>query len=63
MRTLRPELVDVSILPEDKNIPLIGVFGEDPRSDDLEEFGRKVTKDIIDRMVAITDEMLNELGL
>jgi len=63
MRTLRPELVDVSVLPEDKSIPPIGVYGEDPRSDDLEEFGSKVTKDIIDRMVAITDEMLGKLGL
>ena len=61
MRTLRPELVDVSVLPEDKDIPLIGVYGEDPRADDLEEFGRKVTQDIIDRMVAKTDEMLREL--
>ena len=63
MRTLRPELVDVSILPEDKSVPLIGVYGEDPRSPDLEEFGRKVTQDIIDSMVAKTDEMLKELGL
>jgi len=63
MQTLRPELVDVSVLPEDKNIPPIGVFGEDPRCDDLEEFGRKVTQDIIDRMAAKTDEMLDELGL
>ncbi len=63
MRALRPELVDVSILPEDKSVPLIGVYGEDPRSPDLEEFGRKVTQDIIDSMVAKTDEMLKELGL
>jgi creatinine amidohydrolase len=63
MRTLRPELVDVGVLPEDKNIPLIGVYGEDPRSDDLEEFGRKVTQDIINRMVAKTNEMLKELEL
>jgi len=63
MRTLRPELVDVSVLPKDKSIPPIGVYGEDPRADDLEEFGRKVTQDIIDRMVKITDEMLKELGL
>jgi hypothetical protein len=53
----------VSVLPEDKSIPPIGVYGEDPRADDLEEFGRKVTKDIIDRMVSIADEMLKELGL
>lgn len=63
MRALRPELVDISVLPEDKSIPLIGVHGEDPRSDDLEEFGRKVTQDIINSMVDKTDEMLNELGL
>ncbi len=63
MRTLRPELVDISILPEDKSVSLIGVYGEDPRSADLEEFGRKVTQDIIDRMVDKTDEMLRELGL
>ena len=63
MRTLRPELVDVSVLPVDKSIPPIGVYGEDPRADDLEEFGRKVTQDIIDSMVATTDKMLKELGL
>jgi len=63
MRTLRPELVDVSVLPEDKSIPLIGIYGEDPRSDDLEEFGKKVTQDIINSMVDKTDEMLKELGL
>ena len=63
MRTLRPELVDISVLPEDKSIPPIGVYGEDPRADDLEEFGQKVTRDIIDRMVAETDKMLKELGL
>jgi hypothetical protein len=63
MRTLRPELVDISVLPEDKSIPPIGVYGEDPRADDLEEFGRKVTQDIIDRMAAKTDEMLKKLGL
>ncbi|MBD3184422.1 hypothetical protein GF312_19220 [Candidatus Poribacteria bacterium] len=63
MKTLRPDLVDVNILPEDKNIPPIGVFGEDPRDNDLEEFGKKVTQDIIDSMVAKTDEMLSELGL
>lgn len=63
MRTLRPELVDVNVLPKDKSIPPIGVYGEDPRCDDLEEFGQKVTQDIIDRMVEKTDEMLKELGL
>ena len=63
MRTLRPELVDVNVLPEDWNTPLIGVHGADPRSDNPEEFGRRVTQDIIDRMAAKTDEMLAELGL
>ena len=63
MRTLRPELVDVSVLPEDRNVPLIGVHGADPRSDDLEEFGRRVTQDIIGRMAAKTDELLAELEL
>lgn len=63
MRTLRPELVDVSVLPEDRSIPPIGVYGEDPRADDLEEFGKKVTQDIIDCMVDKTNEMLKELGL
>lgn len=63
MYTLRPELVDVSILGDDKSIKPIGVYGEDPRCDDLVEFGQKVTQDIIDRMVSITDGMLKELGL
>jgi len=63
MYTLRPELVDVSVLGDDKSVKPIGVYGDDPRSDDLEEFGKKVTQDIIDRMVSITDGMLKELGL
>jgi creatinine amidohydrolase len=63
MYTLRPELVDVSVLGNDKSIKPIGVYGDDPRSDDLKEFGQKVTQDIIDRMVTITDGMLKELGL
>jgi len=63
MRTLRPELVDVNLLPKDKNIPPIGVYGEDPRAEDLEEFGRKVTQDIIDKMVEKSHEMLKELGI
>ena len=61
MRTLRPELVDVGLLPKDKNIPPIGVFGEDPRAEDLEAFGKKVTQDIVDRMVEISNRLLDEL--
>jgi creatinine amidohydrolase len=63
MYTLRPELVDVSVLGDDKSVKPIGIYGEDPRCDDLKEFGQKVTQDIIDRMVSITDGMLKELGL
>ncbi len=63
MYTLRPELVDVSVLGNDKNIKPIGVYGEDPRCDDFKEFGQKVTQDIINKMVSITDGMLKELGL
>jgi hypothetical protein len=50
-------------LGEDKSVKPIGVYGEDPRCDDLKEFGQKVTQDIIDRMVSVTDGMLKELGL
>jgi len=62
MKTLRPELVDVSVLPEDKSVSLIGVGGEDPRCDDLDEYGKEVTPNIINRMVEITDRMLKEFG-
>lgn len=63
MLALRPELVDISILGNDKTMKPIGVYGEDPRCDDLIEFGKKVTEDIVNRMVSITDSMLNDLGL
>lgn len=63
MFTLRPELVDISVLGNDKSSAPIGVYGEDPRCEDLKEFGERVTQDIVDRMVAITDLMLKELGL
>ena len=61
MKTLRPELVDVSVLPKDKSVSLIGVGGVDPRCDDLEEYGKEVTQNIINRMVKMTDEMLKEI--
>ncbi|MGB9595193.1 MAG: creatininase family protein [Candidatus Poribacteria bacterium] len=63
MATLRPELVDISMLGDDMSVKPIGVYGEDPRCDDLKEFGQKVTQDIINRMIKITDNMLKELGL
>jgi len=63
MSTLRPELVNLSVLGNDKSVKPIGIYGEDPRCDDLKEFGAKVTQDIIDRMVSITDGMLKELAL
>lgn len=63
MLTLRPELVDISVLGDDKTVKPIGVYGEDPRCDELIEFGKKVTEDIINRMVSITDNMLRDLGL
>lgn len=62
MYTLRPELVDVSVLGDDRSVKPIGVYGEDPRCDDLKEFGQKVTQDIISRIVSITNGMLTELG-
>ncbi len=63
MATLRPELVDISVLGDDMSVKPIGVYCEDPRCADLKEFGQKVTQDIINRMIEITDNMLKELGL
>ena len=71
MMNLRPELVDMGMLSEDKSVPITSVVdpeagvvvAHDPRCDDLEEYGRKITPAIVRAMIAITDGMLDQLGL
>jgi len=58
LMALRPECVDMSRLPEDKSIPLIGVGGIDPRGTASKEFGELGVKTIIDRVLAKVRQLL-----
>jgi len=55
---LRPELVEMSRLPADQSIPLIGVFGKDPRAEASREFGEKGVALVVERIVAKARELL-----
>lgn len=58
LMALRPDCVDMTRLPEDKNISLIGVGGEDPRGTASKEFGEKAVRLIVERIVAKAHELL-----
>lgn len=67
MKVLRPELVDLSQIPADGTItsiidPEAGIVcAEDPRCDDLEEYGEKILAKIIEAMNLMCERMLAEL--
>jgi creatinine amidohydrolase len=54
---LRPDCVDMSQLPKDRNSPLIGVIGTDPR-DTTKEFGEFAVNTLVDRIVACAHQFL-----
>jgi len=60
LMALRPDCVDMSRLPEDKNIPLIGVMGTDPRSTASKEFGKSALNILLDRIVTHTHRLLEK---
>lgn len=70
MKTLRPELVDMSQIPPQKGEPITSIIdpecdifvAEDPRCDDLEEYGKKVTEKILEAMNLICDRLLAEVA-
>jgi hypothetical protein len=58
---LRPDLVDMSQLPADRNEKLWGVGGLDPRDHASQEVGREICEAIIDRVGQRALQMLAEL--
>ncbi|HIE52399.1 MAG TPA: creatininase family protein [Armatimonadetes bacterium] len=60
MMALRPELVDMSRLPEDPQEKLIGVGGIDPRGTASREYGERGVRAIVERVVAKAHELLAE---
>lgn len=68
MTVLRPELVDLTQIPADGTItsiidPDVGIVcAEDPRCDDLEEYGKTIVAKIIEAMNLMCDRMLADLA-
>jgi len=60
LMALRPECVDMNRLPQDKNIPLIGIMGIDPRGTASKEFGEFAVNTLIDRIVANAHKLLQQ---
>ncbi len=60
MLALRPDLVDLSRLPQDRAEKLIGVGGEDPR-DATREFGEEAIQHLIKRMNEKVQQALGSL--
>ena len=54
--TLRPDCVDMSRLPEDKSVPVIG-GGVDPRGTASKEFGDFGVKIVINQVIVKAHEM------
>lgn len=62
LMVLRPDCVDMSRLPKDKSIPLIGVGGVDPRGTASREFGERGLKLVIEKITAKSKELLESAG-
>jgi creatinine amidohydrolase/Fe(II)-dependent formamide hydrolase-like protein len=61
MMAMRPELVDMSVLPQDLAEPLIGVGGRDPREHASVEFGQRGVEAVVKAITAHTHELLATL--
>ena len=59
---LRPDCVDMSVFRGREDEPLIGVHGEDPRTEAGIEIGRKGVDLIVDGMVRKAEQLLREVG-
>ena len=58
LMALRPDCVDLSRLPSDKSVPLIGVVGTDPRGTASKEFGEFAVNLLVDRIVTHAHKLL-----
>ena len=69
LKELRPELVDLARIPPERGAPITSIIdpecgivvAEDPRCDDLEQYGRKITAKIVEAMNLVCDRLLAEL--
>ena len=60
LMALRPELVDMSRLPEDTSVPLIGVGGVDPRGEASPEYGEAGVKEVVEKIVEKAHGLLED---
>ncbi len=58
MMAMRPELVDMSRLPEDLEEPLIGVGGTDPRKEASPAYGEKGVEAVVKAITGRAQELL-----
>ena len=69
LKELRPELVDLARIAPERGAPITSIIdpecgivvAEDPRCDDLEQYGRKITAKIVEAMNLVCDRLLAEL--
>ena len=69
LKTLRPELVDLAQIPPEPGSTIVSIIdpecdidvAEDPRCDDLDEYGAKITAKVIEGMNIVCDRLLAEL--
>ena len=69
LKTLRPELVDLAQIPPERGSTIVSIIdpecdimvAEDPRCDDLDEYGAKITAKVIEAMNIVCDRLLAEL--
>jgi len=60
MMVLRPDLVNMSVLPKDIGLPLIGVMGSDPRLHASVEYGQRGVNAVVDAIVTGAHKLLAE---
>lgn len=58
LMALRPELVDLSSLPQDPSVPLVGVGPIDPRQVASVEFGQTGVNEVVKRIVSKAHQLL-----
>jgi hypothetical protein len=57
--TLRPELVNLSKLSSQRNNPLEGISGEDPRTSASPELGAEIVNHIVHKLAKLSGRMLD----
>jgi creatinine amidohydrolase len=60
LMALRPDCVDMSQLPDEPEVKLVGVGGRDPREHASLEFGQRGVELIVERITARARELLGE---